>query len=162
MALTTLTLTLAAPASDGGAQPAQAPAVDDAFATEDAAVLVPELGSDAVQLQSLAELSTRNRRFTRRVRGYGFGLLIGGVGLFTTMRAFCVVDCEGRFTTKGKAAVGSILSVMILGSVVSLTGLITAGGRRHRGLRRIDALTVAPVVALGPERAGGATLALTW
>ena len=151
-------LMLALHASDASAQESTSSPSPD----EELALTAPDRIVTAEDAQTLNMLYRRNRRLSGRMAAYAVSLSVAAAGIPLVFGSFCIRECEGRFTTKGRAALGSMLSLLILGGVVGMTGLITAGSRRQRGQRRIRALTLTPTATLGRERAGGAAISLAW
>ena len=120
-------------------------------------------------LNSITELDARDAVLTRRLRGYGLGmvgsvaLIVGGLFLAAEYSPLFCSDCERGF----RPGVGGLgMAVMSLGGLWLFAGvpsLITSGARRQTARRRIGALTMTPVASFSSQgNTGGATLQLTW
>jgi hypothetical protein len=120
-------------------------------------------------LNSTTELEARDAVLTRRLRGYGLGMvgsvafIVGGLFLAAEYSPLFCSDCEHEFR-RGVGGLG--MAVMSLGGLWLFAGipsLITAGARRKTGRLRMGALTMTPVASLSPQgNMGGATIQLTW
>lgn len=157
-------LACALPTSDVNAQPPVDPPAQQE-SSESVSYRLASLRS----LNSITELEARDAVLTRRLRGYGLGmvgsvaLIVGGLFLAAEYLPLFCSDCEHSFR-RGVGGLG--MAVMSLGGLWLFAGipsLITAGARRHAARRRAGALTIAPVASFSPQgNMGGAMIQLMW
>lgn len=170
-ALMAIGLVCALPTSVVNAQPLLDPVAqqESAELTVPAAEPVSYRLASLRSLNSITELEARDAVLTRRLRGYGLGmvgsvaLIVGGLFLAAEYSPLFCSDCEHAF----RPGVGGLgMAVMSLGGLWLFAGipsLITAGARRRTGRLRTSALTMTPVASFSPQgNMGGATIQLTW